>query len=108
METITNLINQVQNRKPQYRFTGNLFNLFPELLNFAPLDEKLRINYTLTPIQKSWYFMYNNKPFNFYPIFLKLTSINTGIQYKSISYKLNLKQSARAAASNYIKITTKQ
>ena len=101
---IKELINKVADKAPEYRFTGNLFNLFPELLEFPPLSENLRINYTLTPIAKSWYFMYKGKPFNFYPIWLVLTSIRTGLRYQSISYKLNLKQSAEAAKTNYLTI----
>ena len=93
MKKIKDYINKLPDKKPEFRFTGNLFKRYPELLEYAPIPESHRINYVLTPTSKSWYFMYNDKPFNFYPIWLHLTSINTGIKYQSISYKLNLIQS---------------
>ena len=90
--------------RPQYKFSGNLFNRYPILLNYAPLPDNHRLRYTKTPIELTWIFVKpNGKIINFYPIFLKLTSKKTGINYHSISYKLNLKQSANIHYSNYIK-----
>ena len=63
------------NKDPQFKFTGNIFKLFPDLLEFAPLSENKRISLILTPIQKSWYFQFEGKEFNFYPLFLYLTRI---------------------------------
>ena len=62
-------------KTPQFKLTGNIFKFFPDLLGFAPLSENKRISLILTPIQKSWYFQYENKEFNFYPLFLYLTRI---------------------------------
>ena len=104
MKNIKDYIGKLPDKTPEFRFTGNLFKRYPELLEYAPIPENHRINYVLTPITRSWYFMHNDKPFNFYPIWLKLTSINTGIVYQSISYKLSIKQSAESTKSNKLKI----
>ena len=62
-------------KQPADKLTGNIFKLFPDLLDFAPLSENKRIALILTPIQKSWYFQFEGKEFNFYPLFLYLTKI---------------------------------
>ena len=62
-------------KDPKFKLTGNVFKLFPDLLSFAPLSENKRISLILTPIQRSWFFEYEGKEFNFYPLFLHLTRI---------------------------------
>ena len=62
-------------KDPKFKLTGNVFKLFPDLLEFAPLSENKRISLILTPIQRSWFFEYEGKEFNFYPLFLHLTRI---------------------------------
>ena len=62
-------------KDPKFKLTGNVFKLFPDLLSFAPLSENKRISLILTPIQRSWFFEYEGKEFNFYPLFLHLTKI---------------------------------
>ena len=89
---IKEYINKVTDRQPEYRFTGNLFNRYPELLNYAPLKENTRIWLSLTPIQRSWYFIYNDKPFNFYPIFLKLATAEK--RYISVCKHISVNQAA--------------
>ena len=104
MNTIKNLIGKLQNKECSERFTGNLYRRYPYLLECAPLPDKDRLRLILSPTEATWYFITpDGEAFNFYPIFLYLTSQRTGIQYSSISYKLSLKQSANLHLNNYIK-----
>ena len=74
--TINNIVHIVpKDKAPSDRFTGNLFNRFPDLLTLPPLSEKSRLNYILSPIQRSWMFEIEGKPFNFYPVFLYVTRL---------------------------------
>ena len=104
MNNITDYIGRVKNKQPEYRFTGNLFNLFPELLNYEPLSENTRMWLSLTPVQRTWYFVYKGVPFNFYPIFLKITSVRAGIDYQRIRYKLSVIQMSNASKTEHIKL----
>ena len=80
-----------KDKTPEYRFTGNLYNRFPALNDFDKLPENRRISIILTPIQKSWYFEYEGKPFNFYPLFLYMSHLNIcGVQEYTPTRKLSL------------------
>ena len=96
---ITNYINKLPDKSPEFRFTGNLFNRFPELKEMERLNDNDRIRYCISPIAHTWYFKRNGKPFNFYPIFLHLTSEATGIKYDPCIRKLDLFDAAKIAAS---------
>ena len=98
---IKKLINSVPDKIPEFRFTGNLFRRFPELLEYAPLSDKNRLNLILTPIQKSWYFEHDGDPFNFYPIFLKLVSGEKN--YISVCRHVSIRDAEIMSKSNNFK-----
>ena len=99
---IAHYINKLPDKIPEYRFTGNLFNRFPELLEYAPLHEHSRKWLALTPIQRTWYFMYKDKPFNFYPIFLKIVSGRR--KYQSVHKHISIIDAEKSTRVNYLNI----
>ena len=94
-------INNVTDKQPEYRFTGNLFNRFPELLEYAPLSENSRLWLALTPIQRSWYFVHEGQAFNFYPIFLKMVSRR---KYISVQRHLSVISAAKSTKLNLLNV----
>jgi len=89
-----------KDRKAEFRFTGNLYNRYPCLRDFAPLSDKSRLRLILSPIQASWFFEFEGKPFNFFPLFLFWEHLNRGTDYIPAEQLLT-PQKAAEIASNY-------
>jgi hypothetical protein len=88
--TISGKTYDLPNMKPYYRFTGNLYNRYPVLKEFQPLPRNHYMRFLLTPEEASWYFMYEGKPFNFYPIWIRVCRIRSNSFEVTPSFKLGI------------------